>query len=97
MNELPKNVRDIIDEARPDINFIHWDEAYHEDALDEWVVPVEALFKAEDGFEPGECGWHHGNMRVEYRPDDPVAEHQLDHFVGDWTPGMHPDLHTFER
>jgi len=93
MNELPEKLREIITEARQDIEFIHFDEAYYEDATSEWIIPCEALFKAEDGFEPGECGWNHGNMRVEYDP----AIDLLDHFVGDWTPGMHPDLHTFER
>ena len=93
MNELPDAIQKQIAEARKDIELIHWDEMYYEDGTAEWIVPCEALFTAEAGFEPAECGWHHGNMRVEY---DPAAE-LLDYFVGDWTAGMHPDLHTFER
>ena len=87
---LPQSVMDEIDAARTDIDFIHWDEAHYETVTDEWIVPVEAYFTEEET--DGDLGWHHGNMSVEIS-----KLHGLDYSVGDWTPGMHPDLHTFER
>lgn len=90
--ELPEAIQAQITKARADITTIAWDEMHYEEATKEWIVPCEALFTNAD-FEPAECGWHHGNMRVEYDP----AYDLLDHYVGDWTPGMHPDLNTDRR
>lgn len=90
---LPTKISDLIAEARKDIANIQWDEGYYEEATSEWLIPVEALFTADDGFEPAECGWHYGTLRIEYDGDIDL----LDYFVGDWTPGMHPDLNTDRR
>ncbi len=90
--ELPEAIRAEIAKARADIQNIAWDEMHYEDGTREWVVPCEALFTATDGFEPAECGWHYGNLRIEWEEDT-----VLDYFVGDWTPGMHPDLNTDRR
>ena len=87
---IPQEVRDEITEARQDIDFIHWDDAYFEDVMGEWVVPVEAYFIRADA--DIDLGWNYGNMRVELDHPDGI-----DYYVGDWTPGMHPDMHTFER
>jgi hypothetical protein len=87
---IPQAVRDEITEARGDIDFIHWDEAHFEDELGEWVVPVEAYFTKADA--DIDLGWNYGNMRVELNHPDGI-----DYYVGDWTVGMHPDMHTFER
>lgn len=88
--QIPQAAKDEINARRTDIDFIHWDDAYYEDALGEWVVPVEARFTEQD--DAHDIGWHYGNMRVEL--DNPTG---LDYYVGDWTVGMHPDMHTFER
>ena len=88
---VPYDIVKYVSKSRADIEFIHWDDAYYEDATEEWIVPVEAIFTAEEGFEPSELGWNHGNMHIE------IINDEIDCSVGDWESGMHPDLHTFER
>ena len=87
---LPQSAMDEIDAARTDIDFIHWDEIRYESGTDEWIVPVEAYFTEEET--DHDIGWMYGNMSIE---SSEVLG--LDYSVGDWTPGMHPEMHTFER
>lgn len=95
--ELSEAIKSEVNKARPDINLIHWDDAHSESWRGNeitWVVPVEAIFTvAEDGCDPGDAGWNHGSLEIELDEDGRL----LDYSVGDWTHGMHPDLHTFER
>ena len=87
---IPEAVKEEVTSKRSDIDFIHWDDAYFEDALGEWVIPVETYFISAKSHI--DLGWNYGNLRLELNhPDGP------DYHVGDWTPGMHPDMHTFER
>lgn len=90
---IPHAVMQHVAKARRDIDIIHWSDAYYETATDEWVIPVEAVFGEAEDVAPAESGWHYGNMMLEL--DE--AGNALDYSVGDWTPGMHPDMHTFER
>ena len=81
-HELPAEARAEIERERADIEFIHFDDGWFSGGPDEWVIPCEAKIEGQ---------WMHGHMHVERTSDG------FDYFVGDWTDGMHPDLHTFER
>lgn len=96
--ELPEKIRALIAKAREDIENIAWDDIYYEEGTKEWIVPCEACFSAQDIGNDDEddqhqIGYYYGNLRIEYDP----AYDLLDYFVGDWTPGMHPDLNTDRR
>ncbi len=81
--DLPNEAKTDIEANRSDIEFIHFDDCWYEDQTAEWVIPCEAKI---------EGAWMHGHMHVER-----IDGGGFDYFVGDWSDGMHPDLHTFER
>lgn len=79
---LPESWRRQIATEHSHIDLIHFDEAWFETGTREWIIPTEMHVAGK--------GWHHGNMSVQ------LGDGGVEVCV-DWSPGMHPDLHTFER
>ncbi len=93
LDDLPENVKAQLVQARPDIDRFGFDESYLEDVTNEWIVPVEALFTADEVDFTSDIGWHYGNLRIELTSSGEL----LDYFVGDWSLGYHPEMNTFNR
>lgn len=97
LDEIPEAVREEIDAARPDIDYVHWDDAVEEDYPNVghyWQVPVEKIFTVKhDECTPDRAGVNHGTLEIEL--DD--RGNLIAYGVIDWTHGTHPALHTFER
>ena len=87
---LPAPAKRLIQANRLDIDFIHYGEGWFESFLNCWMIPCETYMK---DLGPRENGWYHGTMTVEWVE----SESTYDFSVGDWSPGMNPELHTFER
>ena len=83
--KVPEAIQKLIVMLRSDITVIEFDDGWHEDSTNEYVVPCETYLTEVDT-SPGQGGWYYG-MMIEVENDK-----LIDHSVGDWTYGHHPEI-----